>query len=55
MVTSVRILVSDVQAQPQHLGASCRAGGHKWTCKDGTLVGRHCNTEQQLLQRLQTL
>ena len=26
MVTSVTIFVSDVQAQPQHLGASCRAG-----------------------------
>ena len=36
-------------------GRKLQGWGHKWTCKDGTLVGRHCNTEQQLSQRLQIL
>ena len=26
-------------------GRKLQGWGHKWTCKDGTLVGRHCNTE----------
>ena len=34
-------------------GRKLQGWGHKWTCKDGTLVGGHYTTAQQLSHRLQ--